>query len=89
MTKYTKRQYNKDIAANEAAIAAVKAELASYADRAEAGENVNEMSDDWNAAYDREYDLECERHDIERRLSTRNWTWQDHSFAALVSANID
>lgn len=89
MTKYTKRQYNKDIAANEAALAAVQAELTSYADRAEAGESVNEMADAWNAAYDRQCDLELERHDIERRLSTRNWNWQDHSFAALVSANID
>lgn len=89
MTKYTKRQYNKDIAANEAAIAAVQAELASYADRAEAGESVNDMSDAWNLAHDREYALEQERRDIERRFSTRNWSWQDHSFAELVSANID
>lgn len=89
MTKYTKHQYNKDIAANEAALAAVQDELASYDDRAEAGENVNDMAEAWNAAHDRQYDIQQERRDIERRLSTRNWNWQDHSFAALVSANID
>lgn len=89
MTKYTKRQYNKDVVANEAALASVKAELSSFADRAEAGESVTEMSDAWNAAHDRQYEIEQERRDIERRLSTRNWNWQDHSFASLVSANID
>ena len=90
MTKYTKRQYLADIATNEAAVAAVKAELASYNDCVEAGEKITEaLSDAWNAAHDREWELEQERFDIERRWSTRNWSWQDHSFAALVSANID
>lgn len=89
MTKFTKRQYLSAVAANEAAIEAIKAELASYADRADAGENVNDMSEAWNAAHDSQYDLEQERQSIERRWSTRNWTWQDHSFGELVSANID
>lgn len=89
MTKYTKRQYLADIAANEDATAAIRSELSAFAQRAEAGESVNEISDAWNAAYDREYELEQERHAIESRWSTRNWTWQDHSFAELVSANID
>lgn len=89
MTKYTKRQYNNDIAANAAEAAQVAAELASYADRAEAGEDVNAMSDAWNAAHDRQWEIEQEAAAIERRWSTRNWNWQDHSFAELVSANID
>ncbi|HEY0120633.1 MAG TPA: hypothetical protein VGC14_02540 [Rhizobium sp.] len=87
---YTKRQYLADIAANETAIIAVKAELNGYNERVEAGEKITEApSEAWNAAHDREWDLQQERSDIERRWSTRNWTWQDHSFAALVSANID
>ena len=62
MTKYTKRRYNNDIAANEAAIASVQAELASYNDRAEAGEQITEaLSAAWNAAHDREWELEQER----------------------------
>ena len=89
MTKYTKRQYTKDIAANEAAILENKALLESFNARAENGESVNDMSDAWNDAHDRTYQLEDERRDIERSFRTRNWTWQDHSFASLVSANID
>lgn len=86
---YTKRQYLSDIAANETALAAVRAELSAFADRAEAGEAIHTMSDAWNAAHDRQYEIEQERFDIERRWSTRKWSWQDHSFAELVSANID
>ena len=89
MTKYTKRQYLADIAANEAAIEAVKAELSSYNDRAEAGESVNEMSDAWNAAHDREWDLEQERHSIERRWTQRKWGAADYASYELVAANID
>lgn len=90
MTKYTKRQYLADIASNEAAIAAVKAELSSYNDRAEAGEKITEAwSGAWNAAHDREWDLEQERFDIERRWTQRNWTASDYAFAELVAANID
>ena len=90
MTKYTKRQYLSDIAANETAVAAVKAELSSYNDRVEAGEKITEaLAAAWNAAHDREWELEQERQAIERRWTQRNWSWQDHSFASLVSANID
>jgi len=89
MTKYTKRQYNKDIAANEVAILENKTLLESFNARVENGESVNDMSDAWNAAHDREYELEGERADMDRRFRTRNWTWQDHSFASLVLANID
>lgn len=90
MTKYTKRQYLADIATNEAEAASVKAKLSGYNDRVEAGEPVTEsLSVSWNAAYDREWEIEQERQDIERRWSRRNWNWQDHSFAELVSQNID
>lgn len=89
MTKYTKRQYLADIAANEAALLANAAELESFNNRLEAGESIESLSEAWNAAHDRTYELEQERFDIERRFSTRNWSWQDHSFAELVSANID
>ena len=85
MTKYTKRQYLSDVAANEAALLQIKNELASYA----AGENLLSIADAWNGAYDRQHDLKNERMDIERRWNTRNWTWQDHSFAELVAANVD
>lgn len=90
MTKYTKRQYFADIASNEAAIASVKAELESLNARAEAGEKITEeISTIWNAAHDREWGLEQERFDIERRWTQRNWTGADHAFAELVAANID
>lgn len=90
MTKYTKRQYLADIAANEAAIEAIKAELTGYNDRVEAGEKITEaLSHAWNAAHDREWALEQERHDIERRWTQRNWTGADYAFAELVAANID
>jgi hypothetical protein len=89
MTKYTKRQYLADLAANDADAAANKAALDSFAERAEAGEDVASMSEAWNAAHDREYEIEQERFAIEQRWMKRNWTWQDHSFSSLVSANID
>ena len=89
MTKYTKRQYLADLAANEAKKAANAALLDSFADRAESGESVNEMAAEWNAAHDREYEIECERHSIERRYAQRHWNWQDYAHAELVSANID
>lgn len=90
MTKFSKRQYLAAIASNEAAIEAVKAELSSYNDRTEAGEKITEaLSEAWNAAYDREWALEQERFDIERRWTQRNWTGADYAFAELVAANID
>lgn len=90
MTQYTKRQYAADIAANETAIAAVQAELAAYNDRAEAGQQITEaLSAAWNAAHDREWVLEQERRDIERRWTQRNWTGADYASYELVAANID
>lgn len=90
MSKYTKKQYLADIAANAAAIEANKAELAGYNDRIACGEEITpELSDDWNAAHDRGHDLGAERADIERRWSMRNWTGQDYAEYELVSQNID
>lgn len=89
MTKYTKRQYLADVAANEAALATVHAELAGYNDRLEAGEAIDTLSEAWNAAYDREWALTEERADIERRWSRRNWTGADYASYELVAANID
>jgi len=90
MTKYTKRQYVADTIANAAAIAANKMLLESFNDRLESGETLTETwSNEWNAAHDREYELEQERFEIERRWSQRNWTWADHSHHDLVMQNID
>lgn len=90
MSKYTKRQYLADIAANEAALEAVKAELSTYNDRAEAGEPITEaLSRAWNAAHDREWELEQERQNIERRWTQRNWGAADYAAYELVAANID
>jgi len=90
MTKYTKRQYLADIAANETAIASIKAELENLNASAEAGEKITEeLSITWNAAHDREWELEQERFDIERRWTQRNWNGADYAFAELVAANID
>lgn len=90
MTKMTKRQYLALVAANEAAIVVVQAELESYNERVEGGEKISEeLSNDWNNAHDKEWELEQERMSIECAWSTRNWNWQDHSFASLVADNID
>ncbi len=90
MSKYTKRQYLADVAANQAAIEVVRAELAGYNDRVEAGENIaEELSSAWNAAHDREWEFEQKRHDIERRWTMRNWTYADHASYELVAANVD
>jgi hypothetical protein len=89
MTKFTKRQYNEAIAANEAALVANAALLESFNDRLEAGEKIETLSDAWNAAHDQTWELEQERHAIEQRWNRRNWTWQDYSEYELVSQNID
>ena len=90
MNKYTKRQYLADIAANEAAIETVKAELESYIVRIENGEKMTEeLSNAWNAAHDREWEIEQERLDIERRWTRRNWNAADYATYDLVAANID
>lgn len=89
MTNYTKRQYLADLAANHISAADLRIEMESYQNRMEAGEPIDTLSDAWNAAYDRQYELDQERADIERRWSQRNWSWQDHSFASLVAANVD
>lgn len=90
MTKYTKYQYKKDIAANDAAAIKVKELLAVFDRMVDNCEKItNEISDAWNATYDRGWELQQEREDIERRFRRRNWTWQDHSEYELVSQNID
>lgn len=90
MTKYTKRQYLADIAANEAAIVAVQNELNGYNERVEAGEKITEeLSNAWNAAHDKEWGLEQDRHSIERRWTQRKWTGADYASYELVAANID
>jgi hypothetical protein len=86
MTKFTKRQYLAAIAANEAALSAVKAEIEVLNARFEAGE---EVVGAWNAANGREWELGQERWAIERRWTQRNWTGADYAFAELVAANID
>lgn len=90
MTLYTKRAYLADIAANEAAAAAVAADLVRFNDTLEqTGTLTAELSDAWNAAYDRQYDIEQERADIERRFSRRRWTGADYATHDLIAANID
>jgi len=90
MTKYTKHQYVADIAANEAETAKVKAFLDHLNTKVENGAQITEeMSNVWNAAHDREWELEQERFDIELRWSQRDWTWADHSHYDLVMQNID
>lgn len=89
MVTYTKRAYLADIAANEAAIVAVQAELVRFSERLEAGESIADLSDAWNAAHDLEWSLTEERADIERRWSRRRWTGADHAAYELVAANID
>lgn len=90
MTKYTKAQYKKDIAANDAAAIEVKERLAAFDRMVDNGEKITEeISDAWNAMYDREWEVQQEREDIERRFRRRNWTWQDHAEHDLVMMNID
>lgn len=87
---YTKRAYLADIAANEAAQAVIADLLAQFAARLEAGETLTaDMSDEWNNAYDAEWELSEERADIERRWNRRHWTGADHATRDLIAANID
>lgn len=86
---YTKRQYLADLAANEAAQAATADLLASFNARLEAGESIAALASDWNAAHNREWDLQQEREDIERRFSRRRWTGADYATHDLIAANID
>lgn len=90
MTKYTKAQYNRDIANNNEYSSEVKARLNALAVFADNGGNVTEkISQNWNDLHDREWELQQERETIERRWNRRNWTWQDHSEHDLVTQNID
>jgi len=85
-----KRQYVEDIATNEAEMAKVKAFLDHLNMKVENGAQITEeMSNVWNAAHDREWELEQELFDIERRWIQRNWTGQDHAHHELVMQNID
>jgi len=86
---YTKRQYAADIAANDAATDAVRAELERFNARAEAGEPVAEMAEAWNAAHDREWELGQDRQAIESRWMRRKWTHADHTSAELAAANVE
>jgi hypothetical protein len=89
MTKFTKRQYLAEVAANHMSAADLRIELESYQNRLEAGEPIDTLSDAWNAAYDRQYELDQERADIERRWSRRGWTGADHATHDLIAANVD
>lgn len=89
MQKYSKRQYNKDVAANDAAALSNELALQEFQARLDAGESIDVLSDDWNAEHDRTYEIEQERRVIESRFAQRNWTWQDHAFHDLVMNNID
>mgnify|MGYP000644426239 CR=1 FL=1 len=86
---YTKRQYLADIAVNEAAIAVVQATLSGFADALDNGTSIEALSEAWNAAHDREYELEQDRQDIERRWNRRHWTATDYAARELVADNID
>ena len=89
MTKYTKRQYLADVAANEAEAKLIAAEIASFQTMADAGACVVSMTDAWNAAFDRQSANEEARKWIEVRFRQRNWGYQDHAHSALVSMNAD
>lgn len=90
MTNYTKRQYLADLAANHISAADLRIEMESYQNRMEAGETLTaDMSDEWNNAYDAEWELSEERRDIERRWNRRHWTGADYATHDLIAANID
>ena len=90
MTKYTKRTYNKEIAANEAALDAVEANLQAFNTLHNSqGKLSDAMREAWYAALNRRRELEQERKAIEQRWIMRKWNWQDHSYAELVAANND
>lgn len=87
-TRYTKRQYQIDIEANQREIAAIKTEIEALASKAENG--VSEaLTERFNAAHDRQYGLELERRAIESRWTQRNWTASDYAAHDLASQNID
>lgn len=87
---YTRRAYNADLAANAREIATVEALLSDFQSRHDAGEPLTlAWGEEWNAAHDRKWDLEEDRHQIEMKWTRRHWTHSDYTFAELVSANAD
>lgn len=88
-TKYTKRQYLKDIAANDEAVTQLGHDLNEALAKFEAGNASPELSDHLNALHDREWQLNDERRDIEMRWTCRNWTSADWASHELAAANID
>lgn len=89
-SSYTRRQYAADLAANAREIATVETLLAGYQMRADAGEPLTlAWGEEWNAAHDRKWDLEEDRHQIEMKWTRRHWTGSDYAFAELVAANVD
>ena len=90
MTKYTKRQYQADVAANEAAIIANNELLESFERDHEAGIPLtNERYDEWQIAMDKSFKLACDTVDIERKWIFRNLSFQDDVQRGLIAQNID
>ena len=89
MTKYTKRQYQADIATNDAQMERALAEVARIEAKFENGTNTEDDYDLGNAAYDLVSAIEIARKDIDRRWSQRNWGAHDFAMRELISANAD
>lgn len=91
-TKYTRRQYDADVNANQAAIASIDVAIEALHDEFNADPAAgiaNGIGERFNALYDRRYELELERQAIESRWVRRNWTASDYSSWDLVTANAD
>jgi len=80
-TKLTKRQYTKMRSELEAKIIGIQ----SQTNDSEA----TRTSEEWDALYDAEYNLEQEIKDLDHKYQTRNWTTADWSSYDLVCRNID
>lgn len=88
VSRYTKRQYERDIQANDLAKADVRALIAALSIEAERGVT-DDLTERFNAAHDREYSLEQDRRNIECRWIQRHWTASDYAALSLAAQNID
>lgn len=90
MTKYTKKQYLADVAANDKEIEINVWIVSGFLNRIEKGEKITDkVYSQWKSAHDRFYKIHNDRAVIECRFRRRNLALRDNNLAALVSQNID
>jgi chromosome segregation ATPase len=90
MARTRRQAHRKNVDRLEAELAGVRAVIEALTARVDGGERASaELTDAFNEAYDREYELEREIRSAESDWGRRNWTFSDYASWNLVAANID